>query len=207
MFHLLGISILNQSIQKTGFPVTNLPLKILIWHCPSFELKQKFRSFSTKGNFTSSAIKFSFTPDRASNWVSVSVCVYVLKVYVHCVCVCVCVRGREQKGEREGKESRESVHLCAFMQAFFSNTACVWINSGFISWHIGCVSNFCGASLCMCGCLWERVHMCGTVPIAHFPKVVSHLCDGRCSKDAGSYPRVAFLPPPPNHYTNKAELP
>ena len=114
MFHLLGISILNQSIQKTGFPVTNLPLKILIWHCPSFELKQKFRSFSTKGNFTSSAIKFSFTPDRASNWVSVSVCVYVLKVYVHCVCVCVW-EGESKRERERGKRAERvsiSVHSC-----------------------------------------------------------------------------------------------
>ena len=127
MFHLLGISILNQSIQKTGFPVTNLPLKILIWHCPSFELKQKFWSFSTKGNFTSSAIKFSFTPDRASNWVSVSVCVYVLKVYVHCVCVCVCVRERERaKGRERGeREQRECPSMCIHAGLFQQHYVCL----------------------------------------------------------------------------------
>lgn len=159
-FHLLAISVLNQSIQKTGFPVTNLPLKTLIWHCPSFELKQKFWSFSTEGNFTSRAIKFSFTPDRASNWVSVSVLFMSLKF----MCI-VCVRERERaKGRERGGERAErmsiSVHSCRpfpatlrvseSIQDLFPGT--LGVSHTFVEPHCVCVWVFVRASTHVCYC-------------------------------------------------------
>lgn len=143
---------------------------------------QSFWSFSSEGNFTSTAIKFSFTLDRASNWE----CVYL--VYVHRVFAGMC----EHRG-RPGPCNHAGLFQFVCRSQFRIYFLAHWFCFRLLSTTIVYVWVF----------VWGECYCLNSpFPWSHFSSLWWSLVQG-CRLIAW----VTFLLPDPNHYTNKAELP